>query len=131
MEKFVWIEISYLKFVNFLRFWNSGTCQNLESSISHLKTRTSKILGRNWRLPEGPLTERQRILLKFSDKAIENDSFKQLFPVVYTWFRGWGGGVPGGLGGTFLHWKNKKFRVFSNSKIIKKCLKNQWKFYNF
>ena len=44
-------------------------------------------------------------------------------PVVYTGFRGWGG-VPAGLGGgTFIHWRNEKFRIFSNSKIIKKCKK--------
>ena len=32
-----------------------------------------------------------------------------------------GGGVPAGLVGTFLHWRNQKFRIFSNSKIFKKC----------
>ena len=35
--------------------------------------------------------------------------------VVYTGFRGWGG--------TFLHWRNKKFSVFSNSKNLKKFKK--------
>ena len=35
------------------------------------------------------------------------------------------------MGGTFLHWRNQKFRVFSNSKMFKTCLENQWKFYNF
>ena len=34
------------------------------------------------------------------------------------------------IGGYFLHWRNQKFRVFSNSKIYKKMLKNQWKIYN-
>ena len=34
-------------------------------------------------------------------------------------------------GGTFLHWRNKKFRVFSNSKIFKKLSKNQCKISNF
>ena len=33
--------------------------------------------------------------------------------------------------GTFLHWRNQKFRVFSNSKIFKKLLKKQWKIYSF
>ena len=43
--------------------------------------------------------------------------------VVYTGFRGWGGGSRQAWGGTFLHWRNEKFRIFSNSKIIKKCKK--------
>ena len=34
------------------------------------------------------------------------------------------GGTPLG-GGYFFHWRKQKFRVFSNSKIFKKCLKNQ------
>ena len=34
------------------------------------------------------------------------------------------GGGPGSIvGGTFLHLRKKKFRIFSNSKIFKKCLK--------
>ena len=41
-----------------------------------------------------------------------------------------GGGSTGKNGGTFLHWRNKKFRVFSNSKCFKKCLKAMKK-YNF
>ena len=39
-------------------------------------------------------------------------------PVVYTGFLGWGGEVPGGLGGTCLHWRNQKFTLFSNSQIF-------------
>ena len=39
------------------------------------------------------------------------------------------GGPPAGApktqqGGTFLHWKNKKFRAFSNSKIFKNVKKS-------
>ena len=44
--------------------------------------------------------------------------------VVYTGFRGWGGSRQA-WGGTFLHWRNQKFRIFSNSQIFKKMLKNQ------
>ena len=45
---------------------------------------------------------------------------------VYTEFGGWGG--PGSNGeGTFLHWRKQKFRVFSNSKIFKNCLKSMKK----
>ena len=42
----------------------------------------------------------------------------------------WGGlGVPGGLGGgTFLHWRNQKFRIFSDAKSFKTCLKINEKF---
>ena len=42
--------------------------------------------------------------------------------VVYTGFRGWGGG-PGRNGGGVLFdiGRNQKFGVFSNSKIFKKC----------
>ena len=41
--------------------------------------------------------------------------------VVYTGFRGWGEGPGSNGGGYFLDWRNQKFRVFSNSKIFKKC----------
>ena len=34
-------------------------------------------------------------------------------------------------GGYCFHCRNQKFRVFSNSKIFKKCLKNQRKISNF
>ena len=34
-------------------------------------------------------------------------------------------------GGVLFHWRKQKFRVFSGSKIFKKYLKNQRKFYNF
>ena len=42
------------------------------------------------------------------------------YPVVYTGFCVWGGG-PGSMGGVLFHWRNQKFRIFSNSKIFKKC----------
>ena len=51
-----------------------------------------------------------------------NSTLFQFISVVYTGFRGWGGAVPAGLGGGFFfHWRNDKFRIFSNSKIFKKC----------
>ena len=43
---------------------------------------------------------------------------------------GRGPGSNGG-GGTFWHWRNQKVRDFSNLKIFKKCLNNQWKICNF
>ena len=33
--------------------------------------------------------------------------------------------------GTIGNYRKQKFLVFSNSKIFKKCFKNQWKIYNF
>ena len=69
-------------------------------------------------------------LLDFEYRTIlilEVDVFNS---VVYTGFRGCGG--PGRIeGGTFLHWRNKKFPVFLNSKIFKKLSKNQCKISNF
>ena len=50
--------------------------------------------------------------------------------VVYTGFRGWGGGSRQAWGGTFLHGRNQRFRVFSHSKIFKKCKKIN-EIYNF
>ena len=47
-------------------------------------------------------------------EAVEADA------VVYTGFRGWAGSRQA-WGGTFLHWRNQKFRIFSNSIIFKKC----------
>ena len=42
------------------------------------------------------------------------------------------GGVPGAMGGgTFLHGRNQKFRIFSNSKIFKICEKINEKFIIF
>ena len=56
-----------------------------------------------------------------------------MFNIVYTGFRG-GGGVPGGRGGTFLHWRNKKICVFQTRKVftnLKKSMKNLEFFENF
>ena len=44
---------------------------------------------------------------------------------VYPGFRGWG--VPAGFRGDFLHWRNQKIRVFSNSKIFKNVFKKSMK----
>ena len=44
---------------------------------------------------------------------------KMLDAVVYTGFRGWGG--------SFLHWRKQKFRVFQTRKIFKKCFKKAMK----
>ena len=56
---------------------------------------------------------------------------KYMIAVVYTGFSV-GGGVPGAMvpfGRVLFHCRKPKFRVFSNSKIFKKCLKKQWKNY--
>ena len=66
----------------------------------------------------------------FGILGVQTFPVRLFFSVVYTGFRGWGGG-PGAMGrGTFLHWRNKKVSLFSNSKIFKN-LKKQWKIYNF
>ena len=64
-------------------------------------------------------------------RIINRFCFAVANPVVYRGFLGCGGTREQWGGGTFWHWRNQKFRVFSNSKIFKKCLKNQWKNYNY
>ena len=64
-------------------------------------------------------------------KPLKSDSYMLLnahFAVVYTGFSDWGG-VPRAMvpfgGGTFFIVYIKNFAVFANTKIFKKCLKNQ------
>ena len=57
-----------------------------------------------------------------------NSPFSSLYRILRLGGPGSNGPV---WGGVLFHCRNKKFGVFSNSKIFKKCLKKQWKCYTF